>query len=91
MEFFAQGYSETPEDDVDMDDSNIDNKSNTTNTNTNNTNDNNDNNDKKKKSKKKGLPVSQLGGTPSGKNTCTAIIFGKDKSEKLESVRPFDR
>jgi len=85
MEFFAQGYSETPEDDVDMDDSNIDNKSNT-----NNNNDNN-NNDKKKKSKKKGLPVSQLGGTPSGKNTCTAIIFGKDKSEKLESVRPFDR
>ena len=88
MEFFAQGYSETPEDDVDMDDSNIDNKSNTNN---NNTNNNNDNNDKKKKSKKKGLPVSQLGGTPSGKSTCTAIIFGKDKSEKLESVRPFDR
>jgi hypothetical protein len=73
MEFFAQGYSETPEADSTLEEK-IDN-----------------NNDTKKKSKKKGIPSSQLTGTPSGKSTCTAIIFGKDKSDKNQYIKPYDK
>lgn len=76
MEFFAQGYSESPEADSTLEEA--------LETNTNS-------NDNTKKSKKKGIPSSQLTGTPSGKSTCTAIIFGKDKGDKNENIKPFDK
>jgi len=78
MEFFAQGYSESPEADSSLEEKEI--VSNTI-----------DNNTKNKKNKKKSIPSSQLTGTPSGKSTCTAIIFGKDKSDKNEQIKPFDK